>query len=257
MKALGAPSRRFSQTVGRTAAAGKSGWPRSAPICWCLCAIRAGRKLVAQNGDPHTTARPQFGLNFILFTSHLVPFLALPDGRVPAAAHTKLLHQGWSYPPAGPSECVTPWPADAGLLSIGDPTIRLARPPSAVPLFSSKLNKLSAAVAFLTPEDSWLVVVPSPLLHSPLEPALLTQFAGAGVSLAASGPIPRSVDCANVLSNVYKFFLQLSPGLTFRDCASLRHLRVPVKLGWPRPGPPSGQGASVLLSISWGALVAL
>ena len=96
--------------------------------------------------------------------------------------------------------------------------IRLARPPSAVPLFSSKLNKLFAAVAFLNPEVSWLVVVLSPLLHLPLEPALLTQFAGAGVSLAASGPIPpdqpRSVDCANVLSSVtvYKFFLrQLSP----------------------------------------------
>ena len=93
----------------------------------------------------------------------------------------------------------------------------------------------------LTPEVSRLVVL-SPLLHSPLEPALLTQFAGAGVSLATSGPIPRSADCANVLSNVYKFFLQLPPGLTFRDCASLRHLRVPVKLGWPRPGPPSGRG---------------
>jgi hypothetical protein len=206
------------------------------------CAIRAGRKPVAQSGDSHMSARPQFGLNFIVFISHLrVPFLALPDGRVPAAAHTKL-PQGWSYSPAGPSDRVTPWLADAGLLSNGDLTTRLARPPSAVPLFSSKLNKLYAAVAFLNPEVSWLVVVLSPLLHSPPEPALLTQFAGAGVSLATSGPIPRSADCANVLSNVYKFFLQLPPGLTFRDCASLRHLRVPVKLGWPRPGPPSGRG---------------
>ena len=177
------------------------------------CAIRAGRKPVAQSGDSHMSARPQFGLNFIVFISHLrVPFLALPDGRVPAAAHTKL-PQGWSYSPAGPSDRVTPWLADAGLLSNGDLTTRLARPPSAVPLFSSKLNKLYAAVAFLNPEVSWLVVVLSPLRHSPPEPALLTQFAGAGVSLATSGPIPRSADCvANVLSNVYKFFLQLPPG---------------------------------------------
>jgi hypothetical protein len=43
------------------------------------------------------TARPQPGFNFILFTSH-VPFLALPDGRVPAAAHTNSI-QGWF--PAG------------------------------------------------------------------------------------------------------------------------------------------------------------
>jgi hypothetical protein len=184
------------------------------------------------------TARPQPGFNFILFTSH-VPFLALPDGRVPAAAHTNSI-QGWF--PAGLPVTVTPWPAGAGLLSIGDRTIRLTRPRSAVPLFSSKLSKRFAAVALLTPEVLRLVAVLSPLLHSPLEPALLTQFAGAGVSLATSGPIPRSVNCAHVPSNVYKFFPQLSPGLTFRDCASLRHLRVPVKLGWPRPGPPSGRG---------------
>jgi len=202
------------------------------------CATRAGRKLIAQGGDPHMTARPQPGFNFILFTSH-VPFLALPDGRVPAAAHTNSI-QGWF--PAGLPVTVTPWPAGAGLLSIGDRTIRLTRPRSAVPLFSSKLSKRFAAVALLTPEVLRLVAVLSPLLHSPLEPALLTQFAGAGVSLATSGPIPRSVNCAHVPSNVYKFFPQLSPGLTFRDCASLRHLRVPVKLGWPRPGPPSGRG---------------
>jgi hypothetical protein len=89
---------------------------------------------------------------------------------------------------------------------------------------------------------------PGPLLHSPrLEPALLTHwhFAGAGLSLAASGPIPRSVDCANVPQEQRPQVLpQLPPaGLTFRDCASLGpreeslgHLRVPVnlKLGWPR-----------------------
>ena len=61
------------------------------------CATRAGRKLIAQGGDQHMPARPQPGFNFILFTSH-VPFLALPDGRVPAAAHTNSI-QGWF--PAG------------------------------------------------------------------------------------------------------------------------------------------------------------
>ena len=88
------------------------------------CATRAGRKLIAQGGDQHMPARPQPGFNFILFTSH-VPFLALPDGRVPAAAHTNSI-QGWF--PAGLPVTVTPWPAGAGLLSIGDRTIRLTRP---------------------------------------------------------------------------------------------------------------------------------
>ncbi len=130
--------------------------------------------------------------------------------------------------------------------------IRLTRPRSAVPLFSSKLSKPGrfAAVA-RGPNSRGLTASggPSPLLHSPLEPALLTQFTGVGLSLAISGPIPRSVNCAHVPSNVYKFFPQLSPGLTFlRDCqcASLRHLRVPVKIGWPRPGPPSGRGGKII-----------
>ena len=101
---------------------------------------------------------------------------------------------------AGLPLTVTPWPAGAGLLSIGDRTIRLTRPRSAVPLFSSKLSKRFAAVALLTPEVSRLVAVLSPLLHSPLEPALLTQFTGVGLSLAISGPIPRSVNCAHVCS---------------------------------------------------------
>ncbi len=47
------------------------------------------------------------------------------------------------------------------------------------------------------------MVVLSPLLQSPLEPALLTQFTGVGLSLAVSGPIPRSVNCAHVPSTVY------------------------------------------------------
>ncbi len=52
----------------------------------------------SRNGDPHMTARPQLGFNLIGLISHFVSFLALPDGRVPATAHTKLI-QGWF--PAG------------------------------------------------------------------------------------------------------------------------------------------------------------
>ncbi len=47
-----------------------------AGACCAHCATRAGRKLIAQGGDLHMTARPQLGFNFILFIS-LVPFLQL------------------------------------------------------------------------------------------------------------------------------------------------------------------------------------
>ena len=67
------------------------------------------------------------------------------------------------------------------------------------------------------------------LPQAAVEPALLTQLAGAGLSLAVSGPtgIPRSVDCqcahAPSTGSIRLVTLQVVPavsprGLAFRDC---------------------------------------
>ncbi len=88
---------------------------------------------------------------------------------------------------------------------------------------TSKLSKRFAAAALLT-EVSRLVAVLSPLLHSPLEPALLTQFTGVGLSLAISGPIPRSVNCAHVPSAQR---LQVLPAVVSRSDFSRLCLSTP------------------------------
>ncbi len=112
--------------------------------------------------------------------------------------------------PFGPLITVTPWPAGAGLLSIGDRTIRLTRPCSAVPLFSSKLSKRLA------------------VLSSPPNSRGLTASGGAPIPAGAFAARARSSHaahrCGALLSN-----LRPHPALgELRTCSEQRLLVLPA-----------------------------